>query len=240
MTFGKWVATFVAATAPALVAHDRIGTKVTWEREIAPIVQARCASCHSPGGGAPMPLTTYEETRPWARAIREEVLARRMPKWHVVRGYGDFSNDPSLSPFEIALITAWVDGGAPAFALRASAGRPDDALRPSASATAMADNPARTPTRPTRAVSVPCSATRFPAGEIVGLRPRLPRGGSLRVDVTQAGLTAPLLWMRDYDPQHPETYWLRRPLNSSATQRVAMKGPAPCALTVLLAQRTAR
>ena len=60
-----------------------------------------------------MSLATYEDARPWARAIKEEVMTRRMPKWHAVRGYGDFSNDPSLSPFEIALIAAWADGGAP-------------------------------------------------------------------------------------------------------------------------------
>ena len=60
-----------------------------------------------------MSLTSYDEARPWARAIREEVLSRRMPMWHAARGYGEFSNDPSLSPFEIALVAAWVDGGAP-------------------------------------------------------------------------------------------------------------------------------
>ena len=60
-----------------------------------------------------MSLATYEEARPWARAIKEEVLTRRMPIWHAVRGYGDFSNDPSLSAFDIALVSAWVDGGAP-------------------------------------------------------------------------------------------------------------------------------
>ena len=70
-------------------AHDPIGTKVTWDREIAPIVQARCVSCHSEGGKGP-PLMTYEEARPWAKAIKEEVLTRRMPKWAAVRGYGDF------------------------------------------------------------------------------------------------------------------------------------------------------
>ena len=69
--------------------------------------------CHAAGGRGPMSLATYEEARPWARAIKEEVMTRRMPKWHAVRGYGDFSNDPSLSPFEIALIAAWADGGAP-------------------------------------------------------------------------------------------------------------------------------
>ena len=51
----------------------------------------------SPDGRGPMSLATYEDARPWARAIKEEVMTRRMPKWHAVRGYGDFSNDPSLS-----------------------------------------------------------------------------------------------------------------------------------------------
>jgi hypothetical protein len=60
-----------------------------------------------------MPLTTYEETRPWARAIKEQVLARSMPKWHAARGYGAFANDPTLTPFEIALLVSWVDGGLP-------------------------------------------------------------------------------------------------------------------------------
>ena len=70
-------------------------------------------TCHAPDGRGPMSLATYEDARPWARTIKEEVMTRRMPKWHAVRGYGDFSNDPSLSPFEIALIAAWADGGAP-------------------------------------------------------------------------------------------------------------------------------
>ena len=60
-----------------------------------------------------MSLATYEDARPWARAIKEEVMTRRMPKWQAVRGYGDFSNDPSLSAFDIALVVAWADGGAP-------------------------------------------------------------------------------------------------------------------------------
>jgi len=53
------------------------------------------------------------ETRPWARAIKEQVLARRMPKWHAARGFGSFANDPTLTPFEIALLVSWIDGGLP-------------------------------------------------------------------------------------------------------------------------------
>ncbi len=60
-----------------------------------------------------MPLTTYYEVRPWARAIKEQVLERRMPKWHAAHGFGAFANDPSLTPLESALIVAWVDGGQP-------------------------------------------------------------------------------------------------------------------------------
>ena len=107
-------AAFLASThALDLTAHNRATTRVAWNRDIAPIVQARCANCHARGGSSTIPLTTYEEARPWAASIKEEVLTRRMPVWKAARGYGDFANDPSLSPFEIALIAAWADGGAP-------------------------------------------------------------------------------------------------------------------------------
>src|SRR5829696_4303268 len=155
------VATGIIAAALCLygvqgMAHDRISTKVSWDREIAPIVKARCVSCHAPGGRAPMPLTTYEEVRPWARAIKEEVLTRRMPRWHVVRGYGDFKNDPSLSPFEIGLIAAWADGGAP----KAAPGKPATAAvapppRPAQAALPFGN-------ADVRRVELPCSARTLP------------------------------------------------------------------------------
>jgi Copper type II ascorbate-dependent monooxygenase, C-terminal domain len=94
-------------------AHEVITTKITFNKEIVRILSKSCMSCHRPGGLAPMALTTYQEARPWAKAIKEEVLERRMPPWHAVAGYGEFANDPSLAGREIDLITAWVDGGAP-------------------------------------------------------------------------------------------------------------------------------
>jgi mono/diheme cytochrome c family protein len=94
-------------------AHDPITTKITYAREIRAILLARCASCHAAGGPAPMPLSTYEDVRPWARAIRDQVLTRRMPKWQAVHGYGSFANDPSLTPTELAIVAAWVNGGMP-------------------------------------------------------------------------------------------------------------------------------
>jgi hypothetical protein len=71
-----------------------------------------------------MSLTTYENVRPWARAIKEQVLARRMPKWHAARGFGSFTNDPTLTPIEQAMLVSWIDGGLP---FSASAPRPGSA-----------------------------------------------------------------------------------------------------------------
>lgn len=106
-------------------AHDPVPTTPTFAREIRPLLTAHCTSCHAPGGSAPMPLTTSDEIRPWARAVREQVLNRRMPKWHAARGYGAFLNDPSLTPYEQALFVAWIDAGMPEGIPRAtSAPRP--------------------------------------------------------------------------------------------------------------------
>lgn len=215
-------------------AHDPIGTKVTWEREIAPIVQTRCVSCHTDGGKAPMALTTYDEVRPWARAIREEVLARRMPKWPIVRGYGDFANDRSLSPFEIALITAWVDGGAPRTLPKTAAPAPVPLAPPRLPAPFV--EPANT-----RAATIPCSSRRLPSGTILGFKPLLEEGGSLRINVTRGGLEEPLFWLKDFDPETADTYWLRTPIDSSGPMRTEMSATGPeCHITVLLAARTGK
>ncbi len=101
--------TFAAAAS----AHEVITTKLTWNREISRIVYARCVSCHHEGGSAPMALVTYAESRPWAKAIKEEILERRMPPWGAMKGFGDFRDDVSLTQEEIALIADWVEGGAP-------------------------------------------------------------------------------------------------------------------------------
>lgn len=87
----------------------------TFSKDIAPILQRSCQSCHRQGEIAPMPLTTYQEARPWARSIKNRVVARDMPPFHVDRTIGiqKFKDDPSLSDAEIALIARWVDAGAP-------------------------------------------------------------------------------------------------------------------------------
>src|SRR5260370_42137389 len=82
-----------AVRAPA---HDPITTNLTWSKEISRVVYQHCAACHRPGGSA-FSLMTYEDARPWAKAIRDEVLNRRMPPWDAVKGVGEFRDDPSLS-----------------------------------------------------------------------------------------------------------------------------------------------
>ena len=99
--------------AGPLLAHDVITTRITWAREISRIVQHRCASCHRPGASAPVSLLTYDDARPWARAIAEEVLERRMPPWNPVKGFGEFKHEAGLNQEEIGLIADWVEGGAP-------------------------------------------------------------------------------------------------------------------------------
>src|SRR5262249_1525173 len=95
------------------VASGPTNRSVTFSRDIAPILYNRCAECHRPGEVAPMSLLTYAEVRPWARAIKEKVVARAMPPWLADPAYGHFENDRRLSQPEIDSIAAWVDAGAP-------------------------------------------------------------------------------------------------------------------------------
>jgi hypothetical protein len=95
----------------AFLAHDPITTKITWDAEISRVVNRRCISCHA--AGSSVDLSNYEQARPWAKAIRNQVLDRRMPPWGAVKGFGDFRNDPSLTALELEMIVQWVEGGAP-------------------------------------------------------------------------------------------------------------------------------
>ena len=95
----------------------------TFTKDVLPILQRSCQTCHHPGTPAPMSLMTYQEARPWARAMKQKTTAREMPPWHIDRSIGEYANDISLSDQEIATIAAWADTGAPE-------GRPSDAPPP--------------------------------------------------------------------------------------------------------------
>lgn len=98
------VATFAASTDAA---------KPTFTKDVAPIMFNRCVECHRSGEVAPMSLTNYKEVRPWAKAIKERVVARAMPVWLADPHYGSFRNDRRMSQAEIDTIAKWVDTGAP-------------------------------------------------------------------------------------------------------------------------------
>jgi Copper type II ascorbate-dependent monooxygenase, C-terminal domain len=83
-------------------------------KDVLPILQEKCQSCHRPAEPAPMPLLTYEQTRPWAVKIAAAVEMKAMPPWFADPRFGHFSNDPSLTAQQIATIAAWADAGAPA------------------------------------------------------------------------------------------------------------------------------
>ncbi len=87
----------------------------TFTKDVAPIFQNKCESCHRPDSIAPMSLITYEEARPWARSIRERVASRNMPPWHIdpTVGIQHYKNDRSLSQNEIDTIVKWASNGAP-------------------------------------------------------------------------------------------------------------------------------
>ncbi len=86
----------------------------TFSKDIAPIFQEKCDSCHHEGTSAPMSLMTYNDVRPWAKAIKTRTIIRDMPPWHIDKttGIREFANDISLSDEQIALIGRWVDQGA--------------------------------------------------------------------------------------------------------------------------------
>jgi hypothetical protein len=88
-------------------------TAPTFHKEIEPILQHRCQGCHRPGEAGPMPLLTYQQTRPWAKAIRTAVLSGKMPPWQADPNYGHFANDLSMTAPEKQALVAWIDAGAP-------------------------------------------------------------------------------------------------------------------------------
>ncbi len=223
-------ASIAAASGLALVAaatvsaHDPIKTRVTWTGDISRVIAARCVSCHYPGVRGTMSLATYEDARPWARAIKEEVMTRRMPKWQAVRGYGDFSNDPSLSPFDIALVAAWADGGAP---------KGTEADTSKNALPIMKSRSADEAPRPSREVTLPCGDRPAPEGTLIAVRPVLEKDGAVGIAVTLPnGRREIVAWIRGYDPQFPTTYRLRTPLVLPPTAIVsAQPATAGCRVT---------
>jgi hypothetical protein len=203
-------------------AHDPGRSKVTWTGDIERIVHARCVRCHSPGGKGPMSLVTYHDARPYAAAMREEVLARRMPKWHAARGYGAFANDPTLSAFDIALIVSWAEGGAL---------RGDPSARAGAAASVAKWREPRG-----KDMRLTCGDRPLPSGRLLGLRPHLGEGESAGFSVILPGGRQEIVaWIRDYEEEFAETYWLRAPLPLPRGSRLRVDATGPCEVALRVA-----
>ncbi len=123
ITLGLALAAWQAWQPAPVYTHGRITTNIVFNREVSQIFQKKCFQCHTEDNVS-MSLTTYRDARPWAVAIKEEILEKKMPPWSAVSGYGHFSNDVSLTAREVSLITSWADGGAPSGVLLADEDKP--------------------------------------------------------------------------------------------------------------------
>lgn len=210
----------LAVLSHGLPAHDVITTKLTWSREISRLVYRRCASCHREGGAAPMPLLTYAGARPWAKAIQEEVLERRMPPWGAVKGFGEFRDEMALTQEEIGLLAEWVDGGAPAGEPQYLPDPPSfgpDAASPPGGPRLTVDGERRLP----RAVT------------IRGIRPLAGAADARVVAQRPEGGLEPLIWLRGYKQEWARTFWLRRPLRLPAGSSVRIQPPGAARIELL-------
>ncbi len=118
-----WVVGLIIASAAMAAAEATAQSTVTFNKDVLPILQNNCQSCHRPGQVAPMSLLTYKDVRPWAKAIKAATVARKMPPWNADPRYGHYTNDRSLKQSAIDTLTKWVDAGAPE-------GDPNDAPAP--------------------------------------------------------------------------------------------------------------
>jgi mono/diheme cytochrome c family protein len=104
----------IAGTAGTALAGSTTGSSnVTFNKDVLPILQKNCQTCHRPGEIGPMAFLNYEGTRPWAKSIKKAVLTKQMPPWFADPRYGHFANERKLSDTDIKTIASWVDSGAP-------------------------------------------------------------------------------------------------------------------------------
>ena len=116
------VALLTLAALPSFASGNTAdATTPTFHKEVSRILQSECQVCHRPDGAnlggmvAPMALVTYDETRPWARAIAKAVMAKDMPPWDASPQHaGVFANERTLEQSEIDTLVAWAKAGAPA------------------------------------------------------------------------------------------------------------------------------
>jgi len=219
-----WSAVALLLTASA-VAHDIISTDLTFTRDISRILARHCAACH--GEASSIPLVTYDQVRPWAVGIKEQVLARRMPPWGAVKGFGDLAPDYGLSQEDIMILAAWVIGGAPQGNQRLLPKMPGQA---------------RTVTQPSLrdALIVQTRDVLKNSICVAGVNPLADTA------VDSARLTAklpdgriePLVWLYHFDPKYRHSFTFRRPLN--LPQGTVVESSAPLRFALVTVAKSSR
>jgi hypothetical protein len=179
------------------------------------IIFKRCAMCHSEDGSA-FSLMTYNEARPWAKAIKEEVLTRRMPPWQAVKGFGEFNDDRGLTQEDLETISSWVEGGAPEGDPKFLPGKPKPSewLDPPV--------PPRTSELVVSSGSKLGGSARVVAIHAKDVKP----GASIQVLAMRPdGTTEPLLWIFEYNPKFARTYYYKTPVVLPPGTRIEMSPP---------------
>jgi hypothetical protein len=196
-------------------AHDVITTKITFSKEISRLIYKRCATCHREGGSA-FSLLTYDQARPWAKAIKEEVLERRMPPWEAVKGFGEFRDDRGLSQEELETISSWVEGGAPEGDPKYLPALPkltawQDPIAPKGSSEVLLADGAKLAA----------------SSQVLAIRAKnLQAGASVQiVAVRPDSSIEPLLWIYQYKPEFHRTYYYAAPLALPAGTKIEMSPP---------------
>jgi hypothetical protein len=203
-------------------AHDVFSTKITWSREISRLVYKRCASCHRDGGSS-FSLMTFEQARPWAKAIKEEVLERRMPPFSAVKGFGDFRDDQALTQEEIHLIADWVEGGSPE-------GEPK-LMPPIPEFSGVSHNRKAGPE-----LIVDGSLTLKQLATIAAVHAgALAENSSIKAIAQRPdGSIEPLIWIYKYKPQFDRTYYFRNPVALPAGTKIETYPLGAGAIALLL------
>ena len=202
-----------------LRAHTPYSTKITWSRDVSRILYHNCASCHRQGGSS-FSLMTYRDARPWAEALKQQVLERRMPPWNAVKGFGEFKNDRGLTQEDLEVIAEWVDGGEPE------------------------GNPMHMPPVPefkSDTVETRLHLRLHPGERRLTFRGTTPLKHSLKAigiradSIPDQGLRAvarrpngaiePLIWIEKFNPDDKRTYYVRHSLHLPAGTSIEIEPP---------------
>jgi mono/diheme cytochrome c family protein len=215
----------VVMGAANLSAHDPSSVPITWNREISRVVYDRCATCHRPGGRA-FSLMTYQDAQPRADAIKASVIARRMPPWGAVKGFGTFRNDTSLTQEQVALVAEWVEGGAP------RGNNPNALPQPPSFEPEPPFHP------PADAMTISRDITLDRAMTFDGLLPvHIADGSQMQiVATTPNGAVEPLLWLYEYRDRYRHPFLFRTALELPAGTTI--RGVQPGATIQLLPAST--